>query len=75
LLKEADVEDVFDQLCRKCKEHMLGFSHLTCGREGQHIMNDIEVNELIHEINRTDLLKLLEVEKGSSAKQIVETID
>ena len=37
-------------------------------------MSDIEINELIKEINRTDLLNLLVVEKGSTAKMIIETI-
>jgi len=37
-------------------------------------MSDIEINELIHEINKTDLLQLLVVEKGSTAKMIIETI-
>jgi hypothetical protein len=38
-------------------------------------MPDIEINELIAEINRTDLLELLIVEKGSTAKMMIETID
>ena len=34
LLKEADVNAIYDQLCEKCKAHCDGFVHLTCGREG-----------------------------------------
>mmetsp|Transcript_18820 Transcript_18820/g.17975 ORF Transcript_18820/g.17975 Transcript_18820/m.17975 type:complete len:161 (+) Transcript_18820:619-1101(+) len=37
-------------------------------------MSDIEINELIAEINKTDLLNLLVVEKGSTAKMMIETI-
>lgn len=37
-------------------------------------MSDIEINELIAEINRTDLLQLLVVEKGTTAKMMIETI-
>jgi hypothetical protein len=37
-------------------------------------MSDIEINELIHEINKNDLLQLLMVEKGSTGKMIIETI-
>ena len=37
-------------------------------------MSDNEINELIAEINKTDLLELLVVEKGSTAKLTVETI-
>jgi hypothetical protein len=38
-------------------------------------MGDIEINELIHEINKNDLLQLLVVEKGSTAKMMIETIN
>ncbi len=34
LLKEADVNAIYDSLCDKCKAHCDGFFHLTCGREG-----------------------------------------
>ena len=37
-------------------------------------MGDIEINELINEINKTDLLQLLIVEKGSTAKMMIETL-
>ena len=37
-------------------------------------MGDIEINELIAEINKSDLLELLVVEKGSTAKMMIETI-
>lgn len=51
------------------------FVHLTCGRGGQHINSDIELSEMISEINKEDLLKLLIVEKGSTAKMMIETLD
>ena len=38
-------------------------------------MSDIEISELIAEINKTDLLQLLTVEKGSVARMMIETID
>ena len=56
LLKEPDMSAIYDQLCEKCRRHCDGFVHLTCGREGQHVMGDIEINELIAEINKNDLL-------------------
>ncbi len=37
-------------------------------------MTDIEINELISEINKSDILEMLKIEKGSSAKIIIETI-
>tara|TARA_B110000285_G_C15048967_1_gene575938 strand:+ start:529 stop:663 length:135 start_codon:yes stop_codon:yes gene_type:complete len=44
---------------------------LTCGRGAQHLNQDIEINELIKEINHTDILDLLIVEKGSTAKMMI----
>lgn len=38
-------------------------------------MGDIEINELINEINKTDMLQLLIVEKGSTAKMMIETLN
>lgn len=37
-------------------------------------MSDIELSELIKEINKTDLYELLKIEKGSTAKIMIETI-
>jgi hypothetical protein len=48
---------------------------LTCGRGAQHINQDIEINEIIKEVNRTDILELLIVEKGSTAKMLIQTLD
>jgi len=48
---------------------------LTCGRGAQHINTDIEINELINEINKTDILNLLIVEKGSTAKMMIQTLN
>jgi len=48
--------------------------HLPCGRGGQHLNNDIEIDALIHEINYNDLLALLTVEKGSTAKVMIDLI-
>lgn len=62
------------ELCPKCQHHCDGFVHLTCGRGAQHINTDIEINELINEINRQDILNLLIVEKGSTAKMMIQTI-
>ena len=37
-------------------------------------MSDIEINELIAEINKNDMLQMLVVEKGTTAKMMIETI-
>ena len=59
----------------KCRANVDSFVNLTCGREGQHIMSDIELNELIKEVNKNDVYELLKIEKGSTAKIMIETID
>jgi len=38
-------------------------------------MTDIEINCLINEINRNDLLEMLKIEKGSSANIMIDTLD
>lgn len=75
LLKEVDINQIYSSLCQKCKAHCDGFVHLTCGRGGQHLNSDIEIDELVNEINRRDLLTLLTVEKGSIAKMMIDTLD
>jgi len=37
------------------------FTHLPSGREGQYLVSDIEINQMVLEINKTDIYKLLEV--------------
>jgi hypothetical protein len=34
LLKETDVEQIFNELCDKCRKHCESFVHLPCGRGG-----------------------------------------
>ena len=65
LLQEEDINDILPDLCKKCQAHCEGFVHLTCGRGAQHVNTDIEINEMINEVNKTDILNLLIVEKGS----------
>ena len=74
LLKETDMEQIFNELCDKCRKHCESFVHLPCGRGGQHLNNDIEIDALIKEINYNDLLALLTVEKGSTAKIMIDLI-
>jgi len=37
---------VYEDLCEKCRLHCDGYTHLTGGREQQHILTDTEINEL-----------------------------
>ena len=76
LLEEADINELLEQdLCEKCRAHCDGFVHLTCGRGAQHLNQDIEIGELIKEINHQDILDLLIVEKGSTAKMMIQTLN
>merc|ERR1719469_1565510 len=74
LLKEVDVQTIYNNLSKISRAHVEGFVHLPCGRGCQHLMNDIEIDELISQINKNDLLDLLTVEKGSIAKIMIESI-
>jgi len=51
LLKESDLEEIFPDLCEKCQKHCDSFVHLPCGRGGQHLNSDIEIDTLIKEVN------------------------
>jgi len=76
LLEEEDINELMEEdLCEKCRKHCDGFVHLTCGRGAQHLNQDIEINELIKEINHKDILDLLIVEKGSTAKMMIQTLN
>ena len=61
LIKETDIDSIRLSLCDKCRDHVEKFTHLPSGREGQYLTSDIEINQMIYEINRTDIYKLLEV--------------
>ena len=41
----------------------------------QHILSDMEINNLAKEINKVDVLDLLVAEKGKAAKIMIETIE
>lgn len=75
LLEEEDINEIMPYLCAKCQKHVTGFVSLTCGRGAQHINTDIEISEMINEINKNDILNLLIVEKGSTAKMMILTLD
>lgn len=74
LLLEEDINAIIADLCPQCQDHCEGFVHLTCGRGAQHINTDIEINEMIHEVNHNEILDLLIVEKGSTAKMMMQTL-
>eukprot|EP00357_Protocruzia_adherens_P006890 CAMPEP_0115000986 /NCGR_PEP_ID=MMETSP0216-20121206/17096_1 /TAXON_ID=223996 /ORGANISM="Protocruzia adherens, Strain Boccale" /LENGTH=516 /DNA_ID=CAMNT_0002366213 /DNA_START=5 /DNA_END=1552 /DNA_ORIENTATION=+ len=74
LLKEEEIINIYHELCEECQFRCDNFTHLTCGRGGQHIMTDLEIANLVDEMNYQDILRLLTIEKGSSAKTMMDKI-
>eukprot|EP01017_Pseudomicrothorax_dubius_P032150 TRINITY_DN4177_c0_g1_i1.p1 TRINITY_DN4177_c0_g1~~TRINITY_DN4177_c0_g1_i1.p1 ORF type:complete len:289 (-),score=75.85 TRINITY_DN4177_c0_g1_i1:40-906(-) len=74
LLDENGVQEIWNHLCERCKEHCNTFVHLVSGREQQHVLTDLEIHDMGDEINKKDLLDLLIVEKGQAAKIMIEDI-
>ena len=80
LEKDKALSDEFiskykEKLCKKCTLHIDNWSHLFAGKEQTHIMTNEEINFLVYETNKEDLLHILKAEKGSSAKTILEKFD
>ena len=50
---------------------MTTYTHLPGGREQQHLLTDNELAELGRQINKNELIDLLTIEKGSTAKIMV----
>jgi hypothetical protein len=51
------------KLCKKCTSHIDNWSHIYAGKERTHIMTNEEINFLIYETNKEDLLQILKVRK------------
>jgi nucleoside diphosphate kinase/thiol-disulfide isomerase/thioredoxin len=75
LLHEQEIIDMWGEFCEKCRHHLDNYSHLPSGRSGQHLMTDIEINQLIQEMNKNEIEELLTAVKGNAAKIIIMTID
>lgn len=50
------------------------FAYMLAGRELQHVVNDTEILNMIKEINKEDLLKVLLSEKGNGARVMMEAM-
>ncbi|KAM3142181.1 hypothetical protein pb186bvf_005590 [Paramecium bursaria] len=74
LLKEEDIQTIYQQICQKCQEHCNGYAHLCGGRALQHILTDQEIKTLAAEMNKQELLELLYCEKGNAATIMIETV-
>ena len=61
--------------CYKCEQHFNAYSHLYTGLEQTHIMTNEEIDFLIAEMDKEELLTILKSEKGSSAITILSKIN
>jgi hypothetical protein len=75
VITEEFIEKHSSIFCNKCSSHSLKWSHLLSGFEETHLMTNEEIDLLISEMNKEDLLKILEAEKGSCAQTILSKID
>lgn len=59
LIPEQAVVDLWPELDEETRELLENSSFLVGGRAQQHILTDFEVNTMITEVNRDDLLNVL----------------
>jgi hypothetical protein len=59
LIPEQAVVDLWPELDDETRELLENSSFLVGGREQQHILTDFEINTMIAEVNRIDLLNIL----------------
>lgn len=52
LLQEENIQQLYNDFCIKCKQHCDSYAHLPGGRDNQHIITDLEINQLGVEINK-----------------------
>lgn len=63
LIPEQAVVDLWPELDDETRELLENSAFLVAGREQQHILTDFEINTMVEEINRNDLLNVLLVSK------------
>lgn len=64
-----------NKLCEECNSHVLRYSHLFGGQQESHILTNSEIDLEIENLNKTSLVEVLEAEKGSNARLILQKID
>ncbi len=64
-----------DLLCDECSNHVLHYSHLFSGEQDTHIYTDQEIDIEVENLNSNSILRILESEKGSSARTILSKIN
>ncbi len=75
VLSEEFLNRNIKNFCHLCLQHFNCWSHLFTGFEQTHIMTNEEINFLILEMNKEDLMTILLSEKGSCASTILAKID
>jgi hypothetical protein len=63
------------KFCYICFQHFNAWAHMFSGKEQTHILTNEEINFLIEEMNKQDLFKILQAEKGSSANTVLSKVD
>lgn len=66
------MQEIWNDICEKCRGHCSTYVHLVSGREQQHILTDQEITELAKEVNFNELLDLLIVENISPELSVVD---
>ncbi len=61
--------------CEECLNHFDNWSHIFGGIEGTHILTNEEIEFMMKDMNKNDLLEILIAEKGSSGKTILSKFD
>jgi arsenate reductase-like glutaredoxin family protein len=75
ILSDEFIEKNKHNFCHSCIDHFSKWSHMYSGFDFTHILTTEEINILIDEMNRNDLLQVLKAEKGSSAETILSKFD
>lgn len=63
------------EFCTECILHFNKWSHLYSGNEQTHILTNEEINFLVDEMNKEDILTILQAEKGSAAATILSKVN
>lgn len=74
LLTDEFLAPRLNLLCNDCKDHILHWSHMFSGSLQTHILTNQEIDIEVEEINKSELLRILRAEKGSSALTILSKI-
>jgi len=75
VLSDEYLSTRLNKLCEECNKHILHYSHIFGGQQESHILTNSEIDLEIENMNRNSLIEVLEAEKGSTSKLIIQKID